>query len=656
MTKADDALMKTIRDRMDAAVDAEQPHARRAAEDLRFLIGEGQWDLAERQLRESEGRPALVFNQMQQFTRRVTAQIRALNPAIKVNAADSAADPKVADIIEGLVRQIEYTSQATSIYEAAGEMAAGCSMGFWRIRTDYCADDTFDQEILIDPIHNPFSVYFDPDARHSTRMDARWCFIIEEMEPEAFKAAYPKAKADDVTEAHRPVEFINWTKNEKIVVAEYFWIEDEEVTVALLKTGEVVQNPAAGAEIVKSRIAKVPRVKWVKCTGREILEGPNEFPGPFIPVVAVYGEEIHLGAEIYRSSVIRHAKDAQITYNIMRTASVEVALSQPRAPYMVTVNQIAGLETFWNQAHKTNRPYLPYIPDKEAPPPQRIPPPLASQGLVNEAMLAGDDMKRTTGIYDASLGQKSNETSGVAINARQAESEASNSIFAENMIKGVEHTGRIIVNIIPKVYDTKRVVRILGQDSQQRMVTINDLSIEGNAAKPINDVSVGKYDVRISVGAAYETKAQESAANMLELARIIPQVAQVGADILIKAQDFPDAERLAERVQKMLPPGVLEEPEDPTPEQQQQMQAQAQQGQQQAQMQQMAVMMEMQGKKATTDKIVADARKSNADADLAEAEAKLKQLELAQAAGQVAQAIQGAANHAAIGAATAALS
>lgn len=643
MKKDDDDFHHEMMERMAQARDHEAPHIERGADDLRFATGENQWPETERALRESEGRPCLTFNGLTQYIRQVTGQIRALNPAVKVSPGDGQASKETAEIIEGLVRQIEYQSDAASVYEAAAESAAACSIGHWRIRNDYCDGPTFEQEIKIERIFNPFSVFYDPQAKEPTRSDARFAFVVEEMDKEAFEAAYPDADPVDFTSDHKIPNFMQWATAETVTVAEYYWIEFEEFEIGLTAAGQIVKNPAPPLMFTKKRTVKEPRVKWAKVTGKEVLEGPTDIPGRYIPIVAVTGEEFHIGEETYRSSVIRFAKDAQTIYNVAMTAEAEVVMMQPRAPYMVTAKQIAGLETFWNEANSTNRPYLPYNPDPAAPAPMRIPPPVPSGGLIALAQAAADDMKRTTGIYDASLGARSNETSGKAIRERKLESQNSTSIYADNMVKAVAHTGRILVEMIPQVYDTKRAVRILGEDKQEKVVVINDLMLDQNGVVPVNDLKVGKYAVRIGVGPSYSSKRQEASEGMMDFLRAVPQASVVTADIIAGAQDWPDSDRIAERLRKTLPPGLAEPDEDPTPEQQQM----AQQAQQQAAMQAQA---QQQAQQIEARTAAAKATEAEADAAKAQAEAQLKQYELAQVSGQInamiqhgiAQALQGA--------------
>jgi hypothetical protein len=614
-------LLRTIRTRREEAEDAERPHRERAEEDLRFAVGD-QWPEEERIEREEEGRPCLTINAMPQFIRQVTGQVRSLNPAIRVIPADGEARKETAEIVEGLIRHIEYVSDASSVYEGATENAAACSMGFWRILTEYCEGATFDQEIRIKRIHNPLAVLFDPFAKEPTRSDARYAFVIDKMPKEVFEEAYPDASVVDFTTDHRFDHMEYWGSTEGVVVAEYFWVEFDEYEIMQLPSGQIIRGPFPKELKGRKRTVQEPKVKWAKTNGVDILEGPMDFPSRYIPIVAVTGEEWHLGEETYRSSVIRWAKDPQVLFNYARSTQAEIASLQPKAPFMITADQIFGYEPIWATANKANRPYLPYNADPQAGAPSRVQPPVSSEAMMTEAQMASEDMKRTTGIYDASLGAKSNETSGRAILARKEESQNATSIYADNMVKAVAHTGRILTDMIPKVYDTKRTIRILGEDGQEKMETINALFMAQDGPMPYNDMKVGKYDIRIQVGPSYNTKREESRDGMMEFLRVNPAAAPLVSDLIAKSQDWPDSDRFAERLRKALPPGVAEdEQEEMTPEQammkQQAMQAQ----QQQMQAQQAAEQIAMREAEAKAVKAEADAVKAQAEAQKAQIEA-----------------------------------
>lgn len=632
MTDKETDLLQTAKERLKKAYEADQVGRERMSNDFLFLIGEGQWREEDRMLREAAGKPCLTFNRMPQFLRKVTAQIRALNPAIRVSAADQSASPEIAEVMEGLIRQIEAQSDAAAVYEAAAETAAACSIGYWRILTKYCDGDTFDQDIFLEKIRNPFGVFLDPAAKDETRKDAQWGFIAEAMEVDDFKAQYPGKQVLDATGDSTPSGAVMWRQGDKVVVAEYYWIENEEYEIGLLATGEVLRDPKPPLDFVAKRTVKRPRVKWAKISGAEVLEGPQDVPGRHIPIVAVVGEEWHIGDQTYRSSVIRFAKDAQVLYNYGRSVGAEVMGQQTLAPWMVTPRQVANLEVYWAQPNRASA-YLPYNPDPEAPPPQRIQPAVPSSAVMSEISLASEDMKATTGIYDASLGARSNETSGIAIQQRQQESEASTSSYADNMVKSITHTGRVILDMIPEVYDAQRAVRILGPDDEEKAVMINAVMEDVNGRFIANDMRVGKYEARVSVGPSYQSKREESASGMFEFMRAIPNAAPAVADLVAAAQDWPDSDRVAERLKKMLPPGMEDDGAQNTPEAQQQAMMMMQQQQQAAMLQQQLEMIQLQEAQAKAAQSEAQARKAQADAEKSALEVAKLRLEVETMAG-----------------------
>lgn len=624
-----DSIIKLARSRMGECVEADKDNRLEDADDLEKLVGK-HWPEDIRREREAEGKPCLTVNRLPQFVRQVTGDIRRMNPAIKVLPADEAANPETADIYEGLIRQIEYKSNASRIYEKAAEQAAASSIGWFRILTEYESDNSFLQEIRIAGIRNPMSVYCDPAAELPTREDARFVFITQMMGREEFEAAYPKAKPVDADHDAATDGLEHWHEKDKVIVAEYYWKEPVTREIVMLRAGSVIdaKDAVAPMDIVRKRTVETHKVMWAKISGHEVLEGPIEQPCQYIPVIAVVGEEWHVGDRVHRSSVIRYAKDAQQMYNFWRSAQTEFVALQPKAPYLVTVKQIAGLETFWNEANQKNRPYLPYNPDEKAPgAPQRAAPPISSQAMFEQVMSAAEDMKATTGIYDSALGNSSNEKSGVAIRQRQMESDVSTSIYSDNMAEAIATAGRIIVDMIPKVYDTQRTVRILGQDDAEKIIPINGQVITQDGPQPVNDLTVGKYDIRVSVGPNYATKRQETAEGMLEFIRAVPGAAQVTGDLIAGAMDWPDAERFAERLKKMLPPN-LRDPEDMSPEEQAQAQAAMAEQQQAAQVQQVAQRIEMR-------KANAEATEAEADAEKARFEVMNEQLELAAKSGEL---------------------
>jgi hypothetical protein len=638
MKMTPDDILRQARKRMGEAVDADEHNREEALDDLEHLAGKHWPDEIKRE-RETANRPVITINQLPQFARQVTGDIRRLNPAIKITPADNEATKDGAEVLSGIVRHIEYRSDASTVYEGAAESAAQCGMGAFRVLTEYESPVSFNQEIRIERINNPFAVYWDPSARTPTREDARYCFITDRMTIEDFEAQYPgKARADaDHDESNDILH--HWTEEGEVVIAEYFWKKTRKKKIGMLASGVVIENPVAANDLVAVREVDDDVICWAKINGAEVLEGPVEMPWRHIPVVAVIGEEMNVGDRVVRTSVIRFAKDPARLYNFWTSAGAEVGALQPKAPYMVTVNQVRGLESIWATANDTNRAYLPYVPDEKAPPPQRMPPPVASSAIFQEIAKAADDMRATTGIYDAALGGRSNETSGVAIRQRQMESDISTSIYSDNLAKSIAHCGRILVDMIPKVYDTNRFVRTIGDDDQEKMVEVNGMTFDPQTgAVPVNPLNIGRYDVRVSVGPNYSTRRQETQEGMMQFIQAFPAAATVAGDLIAKSMDWPDADKLADRLKKMLPPGMID-PEDMTPEEQQAMQ------QQQA-MQAQAMQMEQAKQQAEIRKTLAGATEDEADAVKAQAEAAKTQMEMAMQSGQIDAAFQQAVQQA----------
>lgn len=628
----DQDIIDTALKRMQEACDWDQDNRIEAKNDLEHQAGR-QWPEDVKEEREAAGRPCLTINRLPQFVRQVTGDLRKLNPAIRVLPGDDETGKEDAELMASVIRGIEYESKATNAYEAAAESAAACGIGQFRILTEYENDNSFNQVIRIKRVHNPFAVYWDPAARESTREDARWCFITEAMSKEAFEAAYPGKRCADMENEGNTDGLENWHEDGKVIVAEYYWKEPVTKKIALMADGTVVENPVKGMNYVRERTVQTHTVKWAKISGLEVLEKPREVPCKYIPVVAVTGEEIYVGDELIRTSVIRFARDPQQMYNYWRSASTEMVALQPKAPFLVTPKQIAGHETKWSAANDSNDSYLPYNPDpKGAPMPQRATPPVPSTGMFQEIMQADSDMKAVTGIYDAALGNQSNEKSGVAIRQRQMESDISTSIYSDNLAKAITQCGNILVDMIPRVYDTFRAVPVVEEDDTEGVMRVNGIALnEQFQPVPVNALRKGNYSVRVSIGPNYSTRRQEAADGMLNFVQSFPAAGAVAGDLIAKAMDWPDADKIADRLSKTLPP-ELRSPDDMSPEEQQQFAVAM--GQQQQQQAALAQAQEIEMRKAG-----AEATEAEADAEKARAEAMEAQMELAMKDGSLNAAI-----------------
>jgi len=561
-TKDDDqAIVARIRKRFQIAADAEMVNRALALSDIRSENGE-QWEPEAQASREEDGRPCLTINKIAGAVKQILGAARQNKLAIKVRPVDDQSDPKVAELLTGLIRNIENTSAGESAYDHAFECAVKGGWGYFRIITDYASEDVFDQDICIERVPNQFSVYPDPASSKQDGSDMRWCIVSEVRDKETFAEEYPDAATSGFDSSIGEAS-ADWFTSEGVRVVEYFERSTEKKTLLLLQDGKTVFADDVPAEalkqgremgaIVKEREVDYPKITWYKATGAEILDR-KDWAGKYIPVIPVLGEETWVDGRRVLRSAIRWAKDPQVLYNWARSNAVETLAMAPRQPFIGTPKMFEGHEHQWAQAHRKPMPYLLANPDPQVSGvlPQRQMMSNIDTGALQEAQMAADDIKATTGIYDASLGARGNETSGRAIIARQSEGDNATFIFTDNLGRAMKQAGRILVDLIPKIYDTERVVRLMNQDGSEGWATINQQ--DPMTGQKMNDLSVGKYDVVVDVGPSYKTKRLEAADGMIQLSQAAPQFAQIIIPRIAKNLDWPEADEIAEEMTAMSQP------------------------------------------------------------------------------------------------------
>lgn len=534
--------------------------------DIKFgRLGE-QWPAVIAKKRKEEDRPMLTINRIPSFLRQVTNDARQNKPSIKVNPVDSGSDPKTAGVIQGLVRNIQAQSDADVAYDTAVDNAASAGIGYFRIDIDHAHNDSFEKDICIRPIENIMSVHHDANTKEFDSSDWEYCFVSD-MIPEArFKAQYKDAEPID-WKGSEGLE--DWTTENSVRVAEY-WRRTEYERKLLLMSNQMVidadrlpaekfqQLLAMGFTVIAERAAKGYKITHRLMTGKQILR-TTEWVGSIIPVVPVYGEVVNVEGRRHWRSLFRDAKDSQTMLNFWRTASTEMVALAPKSPWVGPAKAFEGYEDVWEKANIESFGYLPYN-DKSAVAPQRIQSTPLPAAQIQEALQAGDDMKSIMGIYDASLGARSNETSGRAIMARQREGDVGTFHFMDNLTRSIRCAGRIIIEMIPHVYNRQRVVRVLGDDGKPDLVTINErvVSPDDGVTKVLNDLTAGKYDVVVETGPSYTTQRQEAADAMTQLVQSFPDAAPILGDLIAKNMDWPDADKVAERLRYLLPPQIRE--------------------------------------------------------------------------------------------------
>jgi hypothetical protein len=597
-----DDLLKDALEAFRLAADAENDNRQIAEDDIRFCDLEEQWPDAIKTQRERDKRPCLTINKLPAFKRQVVNDARQNKPSIKVHPADSDADKETADIISGLIRNIEYTSNADIAYDTAMEHAVTGGFGYFTIDLDYAHDDTFDLDISIKRVADQFSIYGDPSSKEADSSDWNTAFEVEMFRKADFEKQYKGAakvdwQADSYSNLTEP-----WCDESHVMLAKWWVREEVERKILLLSNGSVIgadqmEDPefqayvqVEGLTVENERLTKTWKVKRHILSGAEILEQDEPWPGRYIPIIPVYGEEINLKGERHLRSLIHRAKDAQRQFNYWRTAATELVALAPRVPFIGPVGMFVTDAGKWSKINSSSLPYVEYdiVPDNPSAIPQRQPFSEIPAAALQEAMSANDDMKSIMGLYDASLGQKSNETSGRAILARQREGDVSTFHFSDNMSRAIRHAGRILIDLIPHVYSKERVIRVLGEDGTPEAVPLHQpVPAIGDDGQPqmeqdpqtgemipmtrVFDLTAGKYDLTVTTGPSYTTRREESAQRMIELGQAHPPMLAAAGDLIVKSLDFPGADELAER----LKPGANGLPPE--------MQKQIQEGQQKLQ-------------------------------------------------------------------------
>lgn len=630
-SKKKQAIVDEALDRFETASDSWSYCYDAALEDIRFVDSEdGQWDDATRQSRVN--RPCLTFDKLSSAVDQVVGQQLQMLPGVKIRGAEEG-DQDVAEIYEGLIRQIEQRSGKA--YKTAFKFSVKGGWGVWMIDHDYVDDTSMDQDIILREIKNPFSVLFDPIIQVQELKECRYAFMFEDMEKDEFERLYPKAKTGVGERFYSTGNQRAWINEDTVRVADYFRIIFEDRRLVQLSTGEVVDyediEPIIdelnfkGVTITNERLVEGRKLERFKMTGLEILE-EYECVGRYIPLVPLLGKTSNINGKFLTRGLVRKAKDAQRMYNYSRSTAIEVTALQPKQPLMATPAMIKGHEERYRNLMTSNDPVLLFNFDNGQKP-FREAPASPSTALLADVQISSDDIKSTTGIFNASLGQQGNETSGRAIRERQLQGNIATYEFVDELVESIKYTGEIFVDMIPKIYDAERQIRILGEDDREEVLMINkpQLDLQTGETIIINDLNRGHYDVKVTSGPSFSTRRSETAEQLGTLFGQNPQMAQLGADIYFKSLDLVGADELIERVRKSgIKAGVIE----PNDEEKKEITAG---DQQQQQMKAQAMQMEMAMKQAEIANEQAMAKERDSKAVLNTIKAQVEQLELAQA-------------------------
>ncbi len=525
-----------------------------ALEDLRFRYGD-QWPVAIQQSRMLEARPALTINETDAFIRKIENSQRQQRPRMNPHPVGSKASIQVAKVLKGLCRHIEVNSDADNAYDLAFAFAITMGFGYFRMRTDYVREDSFDQDIYIDQVENPFSVYFDPNSTLPDGSDAERGLITDLIPRATFKKQYPGAQEIQFTTNSAGDNTVDWVKKETIRVAEYFYVEKKKAKLVKLSDGTVLYADllpppevlsGAGLVVVGERPSWKREVRWCKQTETEILE-ERILPGRWIPIIPVYGVRMFIDNKRRTFGLVRFAKDPQTMLNFWQTSMTEIAALAPKAKWLLAEGQQEGHENEFAKANISALPYLVYKPTTvdgvAVPPPARLQPEPIPAASMQNAMMMSENLKRVLGVFDPQTKTDGNK-SGKAIFGERQQSEESNFNYYDNLTRSLKHAARIILDWTPKIYDTQRVMRIIGDDGKPSLVTLNEQKEVDGVQKILNDVTVAEYDVVMDTGPGYNTKRQEAFEVFSQMMQgpLGEKLAQVADDLIVRQLDVAGAE------------------------------------------------------------------------------------------------------------------
>jgi hypothetical protein len=571
-------FLDTAKKQYERAERAESEQRDEALTSKRFAYGLDQWPDDIRSAREQQRRPVLTINKLIKNIKQVTGEQKINRMSVKIRPVDDKGDPIIAEIMSDIIRNIEEQSNAYQAHDCAFEQAVASCYGYFRVVAEY-NDSGFDQDIKIKRITNQFSVYADPDCETLTREDAKFYFISDWISRKAFMEQYPNATLSEWGNQSQGEQYEKWYSEDSARVMEYYYKKPVKKTIVQVDTGEIFELTEdvpretleeQGYIIVKEREVDSHIVCWAKITGHEILEGPFEVACKYIPIVFVPGDEVNIEGKTKFFSLISHAMDAQRMYNYWRTRETEIIALRKKAPYFATAEQIEGHENEWNSMGISNKPYILYNHDERFPgPPTTGDPQTVPMAEINSANEAQADIQDTIGMYEASFGKVSNERSGKAQQVRKRTSDIGTYGFIDNLASAIKFEGRILADMIPRIYDNERVMRLRGEDGQDRLVEINKqvYSEKDGVFILINDLSMGEYDVVVDTGPMFSTRRQEAVQDLMQAMQYAPLAAPAIIGNVVEKMDIEGGKELSAKIDAFV--GMTQQQQGAPPQQQQ---------------------------------------------------------------------------------------
>lgn len=603
MADSEADIIARAKRRFKAGMEWEGTWRNRFKNDIRFLFADPddqeQWDANVRARRQIAGLPMVTINKVHTHWLHVVNQMKANLPAITVKPTGDEATYESAQIYGSVIRNIQVESRASTAYKIAAQFQVGGGMGYWRLTTEYADDNSFDQVIRIKQVPDPLSVVLDNNIKAQDGSDAEWGFIFEDIPRDKAERKYPRIKLP-VGGGSNLDGVQSWIMKDAVRTANYYEVEtrkewlyaitNDDGSTRFVRESDMEANERAlmaaaskeESDIVMRRRVDKKKVRLYVLVGEAIAE-KGTWAGSYIPIIRVPGEEVVIEGRLDRKGLTRYQKDAQRAYNYNASASLEYGALQSKSPYIAPVEAIEGLENYWASANTQNHSYLPYNHADEngnpIPKPERQQPPSSAPAYLDGMQVAERELMMSSGQYEATFSEQGNEVSGVSITKRQKQGERVTYHFPDALNDALRYTGVQLIDLIPKVYDTRRVMRIMAEDGEEQTVVIDPKAQQAlqmqedsqlNRVRAIFNPSVGRYEVVVDAGPSYDTKREEAFEALTNLIVGNPAMAQVIGDLYMAVADFPIADKLRERMRNWINvtnPGVVGD--GPSPQEQQ---------------------------------------------------------------------------------------
>lgn len=573
-------------DRFNRASEWESTARLNFLEDYKFFLGDShnsyQWPNLVRSARNGEQKPCLTINIIKQHNQQISNDMRQNKSSVKFVGNGNGATQESANVIRDIMRRIEFQSAGQSIYTTGREFAINAGWGYWRVYTDYADNNSFDQEIFLGPINDPLRVFLDSNRQHQVGRDANWGFIFDTIPEDEIHEAYPEL---DFEVGSSPLGVgigseAMLPKNH-IMLCEYFRrIPKKDQLISFVNGGERqtvkrsllpknVLTALLDDPLTKTRTVMDSEIEWLLIAGETIIDS-TIWPGKYIPIVKCSGDYSVVDGVMDIKSHTRTMIDSQRMFNYNASSQVEFVALQGKTPWVGPAKAIEEHESLWNTANRTNHSYLPYnhVDDQgnEIPAPVRQQPPSSAPAYADGMKTAFEQMAMASGQYQSNMGEQGNERTGAAIRGTQRKGETSTFHFVDNYAEALMYTGEIVLDLVPKVYDTKRIFKILADDGKDMEVIVDPtakhvyqqrLDQNGRVVSKIFNPSIGLYSVAPSVGPAYGSRREDTRDALTLIITQAPQMTAIIGDLLMSVMDFDGAEEAAQRLRNMLPPQAL---------------------------------------------------------------------------------------------------